>query len=77
MQIRIELTSTARLHAARLHMESALGALELGAWAQVGDIIEVAAAVGRDAFIVRLRRVVVASDGTPALVLQLDHPPRS
>ncbi len=76
MKSSIELTSTARLHATRLGVAKALAALDLGAWVQVGDVIEMAPATGQDAFIVRLRRVVVASDGTRTLLLQLDHPPR-
>ena len=76
MKTGIELTSAAQLHAARIGVAETLSALELGAWVQVGDLIEMAAAVGGDAFIVRLRRVVVAINGGQALVFQLDHPPR-
>jgi hypothetical protein len=76
MKSSIELTSTSRLHATRLGVVTALAAMELGAWVQVGDVIEIAPATGQDAFIVRLRRVVVASNGIQSLVFQLDHPPR-
>lgn len=76
MQTSFELTTIARLHAERCGVASALAALQPGAWMQVGDLLEVGAAKGRDAFIVRSRRVVVAVDGSQTLVLQLDHPPR-
>ena len=76
MKASTELTATARLHATRIGLVKSLAALELGAWVQVGDVVEIAAAVGKDAFIVCLRRVVVAIDGSHELVFQLDHPPR-
>jgi hypothetical protein len=76
MQTRIELTSTARLHAAHMGVAGALAALELGVWVQVGDLIELASTEGQHAFIVRLRRLVVGAEGSQTLVVQLDHPAR-
>ncbi len=76
MQTSIELTSTAQRHAARLGVAGALAALELGAWTQAGDVVELDRAAGPDAFVVRSRRVVVGADASLRLVLQLDHPPR-
>lgn len=76
MQTSTELTTIARLHADQCGVAAILDGLEPGAWMQVGDLVEVGAASGQNAFIVRRRRVVVAADGSQVLVLQLDHPPR-
>ena len=77
MKSRTDLTSSARLHAERKGVAQVLAALELGAWVNIDDVIELPDVSGQDAFIVRSRRVVVASDGAHTLVFQLDHPPRS
>ncbi|RST45397.1 hypothetical protein EJI00_23920 [Variovorax sp. DXTD-1] len=76
MRTRIELTQTARRHAAMHGIEVVLRALALDARAQVGDVVELDLPAGRNAFVIRARRWVVVADGEQTLVFELDHPPR-
>ncbi len=75
MKSSTDMTSIARLHAKSLDLERAVGELALDSWVQVGDVIEMNGAAGKEAFIVRSRRVIVAVNGLQKLVFTLDYPP--
>lgn len=75
MKTVIELTYSARAHAGRLGVAERVHGLPLGEWTARGDLVTLE---GEDqaTFIVHARRIEIAPDGTAALVLILDYPPR-
>ncbi len=72
----LDLTATARRHAAEAGLLDRLERLQLQAWVGRGDLIELRTGMQRDTFVVRARRVLVAEDGDQTLVFELDYPPR-
>lgn len=75
MKTMVELTDSARAHARRLGLADRVHRLPLGQWTARGDLVALDGEGGAT-FIVHARRVEIAPDGTAALVLVLDYPPR-
>jgi hypothetical protein len=76
MKTQIEFTPAARRHAEEYGVLDRLDRLALGAWAQVDDLLELGAATGREALIIRSRRIKVSTEETQLLIFNLDYPPR-
>jgi hypothetical protein len=76
MKTRIEFTPIARRHAQEHGVLEKLERLELNAWSQIDDLVELGAATGSETFIIRSRRITVSMDEKQTLIFKLDYPPR-
>jgi len=75
MESMIELTASARSHAARTGLLPSLETVRLSPWVAKGDFVELSHGGRTETFIVRARRVLLR-DGGETLVFLLDHPAR-
>ncbi|MFC5585458.1 hypothetical protein ACFPOD_10065 [Nitratireductor kimnyeongensis] len=76
MQTIVELTAVARRAAETAGLAGFLDRLHLEAWAQKGDVVELAGRGETIVFIIRARRIRVDANDVQTLVFELDHPAR-